>query len=104
MMCDPHDIGVSIGDDVTGESMPPREIPQRLTSDQASAAFYGSSFSPNIFIYDNYPGGIGLSPSLFDLEKKYSKPVWKPSKPVLVMKAAPPVSDRLGKAAKRPKR
>ena len=27
------------------------------------------AFEPNIFIYDNYPGGIGLSPSLFDLEK-----------------------------------
>jgi DEAD/DEAH box helicase domain-containing protein len=26
-------------------------------------------FEPNIFIYDNYPGGIGLSPALFDLEK-----------------------------------
>jgi DEAD/DEAH box helicase domain-containing protein len=27
------------------------------------------SFEPNIFIFDNYPGGIGLSPALFDLEK-----------------------------------
>ena len=27
-------------------------------------------FEPNIFIYDNYPGGIGLSPSLFALESK----------------------------------
>jgi DEAD/DEAH box helicase domain-containing protein len=25
-------------------------------------------FEPNIFIYDNFPGGIGLSPSLFSLE------------------------------------
>lgn len=70
MMCDLHDIGVSIGDDVTGESVPPRDIPQKITPDQASAAFFASTFSPNIFIYDNYPGGIGLSPSLFELEKK----------------------------------
>jgi DEAD/DEAH box helicase domain-containing protein len=27
-------------------------------------------FEPNIFIYDNYPGGIGLSPSLFALETR----------------------------------
>ena len=25
-------------------------------------------FEPNVFIYDNFPGGIGLSPSLFSLE------------------------------------
>ena len=27
-------------------------------------------FEPNIFIYDNFPGGIGLSPALFLLEKR----------------------------------
>jgi DEAD/DEAH box helicase domain-containing protein len=31
--------------------------------------FSDVAFEPNIFIYDNFPGGIGLSPSLFDLEK-----------------------------------
>jgi DEAD/DEAH box helicase domain-containing protein len=30
--------------------------------------FSDIDFEPNIFIYDNFPGGIGLSPSLFDLE------------------------------------
>ncbi|MEW5899937.1 MAG: DUF1998 domain-containing protein [Acidobacteriota bacterium] len=31
--------------------------------------FTEPDFEPNIFIYDNYPGGIGLSPGLFELEK-----------------------------------
>jgi len=69
MMCDLHDVGVSVGDDLTGESVPPRTIPQRITPETA-ATFLTANFTPNIFIYDNYPGGIGLSPSLFDLEKK----------------------------------
>lgn len=70
MMCDLHDVGVSIGDDLSGESIPPRNIPQKIIPDAASAICLQPSFTPNIFIYDNYPGGIGLSPSLFDLEKK----------------------------------
>ncbi len=70
MMCDLHDVGVSIGDDLTGESIPPRIIPQKITPEAATDIFLAPSFSPNIFIYDNYPGGIGLSPSLFELEKK----------------------------------
>ncbi len=70
MMCDLHDVGVSIGDDLTGESIPPRNIPQKITPEAASAIFMSPGFTPNIFIYDNYPGGIGLSPSLFDLDQK----------------------------------
>jgi ATP-dependent helicase YprA (DUF1998 family) len=30
-------------------------------------------FEPNIFIYDNFPGDIGPSPTLFDLEKDLLK-------------------------------
>jgi DEAD/DEAH box helicase domain-containing protein len=44
LMCDRHDIGISID---TGESV-----------DQADT-------SPRLFIYDNYPGGIGFSQPLF---------------------------------------
>ena len=32
--------------------------------------FMDPDFEPNIFIYDNFPGGIGLSPSLFALESR----------------------------------
>ena len=72
MMCDLHDVGVSIGDNTTGESLPPRLAPARpgpatQGQDEIPRAM-DPDFEPNIFIYDNYPGGIGLSPSLFSLE------------------------------------
>ncbi|UCC38925.1 MAG: DEAD/DEAH box helicase [Candidatus Aminicenantes bacterium] len=69
MMCDLHDIGVSIGDNSTGKSIPPRDIRLKISHDEDQAVFSDVAFEPNIFIFDNYPGGIGLSPSLFDLEK-----------------------------------
>jgi DEAD/DEAH box helicase domain-containing protein len=68
MMCDIHDVGVSIGDNVTGKSVPPRDIPLKARDEKEEPAFYDIAFEPNIFIYDSFPGGIGLSPSLFDLE------------------------------------
>src|SRR5512136_12922 len=68
MMCDLHDVGVSIGDNSTGESLPPRNVPVRTQAADEVPAVMEADFEPNIFIYDNYPGGIGLSPSLFSLE------------------------------------
>jgi len=69
MMCDLHDVGVSVGDNLTGESVPPRDIPLRIATFDENPVFIEPEFEPNIFIYDNFPGGIGLSPALFDLEK-----------------------------------
>jgi DEAD/DEAH box helicase domain-containing protein len=69
MMCDFHDVGVSIGDNSTGKSLPPKEL-RTKTYFQEENLFSETDFEPNIFIYDNYPGGIGLSPSLFDLEEE----------------------------------
>ena len=69
MMCDLHDVGVSIGDNSTGESVPPRNIPLKAQQAEDPGVFADIDFSPNIFIYDNYPGGIGLSPSLFDIDR-----------------------------------
>jgi len=70
MMCDLHDVGVSIGDNMTGESVPPRDLPAKVSPATERPVIAGPDFEPNIFIYDNYPGGIGLSPALFELEKK----------------------------------
>lgn len=68
LMCDRHDLGVAIGDNLTGQSMPPRELPRhRLPEDEKSRAFLSPDFSPNIFLYDRFPGGIGLSPALFEM-------------------------------------
>jgi DEAD/DEAH box helicase domain-containing protein len=68
LMCDLHDIGVSIGDNSTGESIPPKDLPAKIQPLQGPI-YAEIDFEPNIFIYDNFPGGIGLSPSLFELEK-----------------------------------
>ncbi len=70
MMCDLRDVGVSIGDNTTGKSVPPRDIPAKIIRDEEQPDFTDVEFEPNIFIYDNFPGGIGLSPSLFELEKE----------------------------------
>jgi len=69
MMCDLHDVGVSIGDNSTGQSVAPRDMPFKIPDEEKAAIFSAAEFEPNIFIYDNYPGGIGLSPALFELEK-----------------------------------
>ena len=70
MMCDLHDIGVSVGDNATGKSVPPRDIRMKCKQQEDAFAVHESEFEPNIFIYDNFPGGIGLSPSLFDLKDR----------------------------------
>ena len=58
LMCDRHDVGVSID----GGSLEKKTrtggvggVPEALAAE------------PNIFIYDNYPGGIGFSRPLFDM-------------------------------------
>ncbi|MEO8099611.1 MAG: DEAD/DEAH box helicase [Acidobacteriota bacterium] len=46
VMCDPRDLGVSITEDIAGSV---------------------AVFEPNLYLYDNYPGGIGQSAALFKL-------------------------------------
>lgn len=70
LMCDLHDLGVAIGDNLTGQSIPPRELPSRKTPfAERFQQVLTPDFSPNIFLYDNFPGGIGLSPALFELHR-----------------------------------
>jgi DEAD/DEAH box helicase domain-containing protein len=47
VMCDPRDLGVSITEDIAGKT-----------------------FEPNLYLYDNYPGGIGQSSALFRLTSR----------------------------------
>ncbi|MGA2215689.1 MAG: DEAD/DEAH box helicase [Bryobacteraceae bacterium] len=49
LMCDPRDLGIAIGEDIS-----------RATQ----------SFEPDLFLFDNYPGGIGQSQPLFQLKIK----------------------------------
>jgi DEAD/DEAH box helicase domain-containing protein len=54
LMCDGRDIGISIG---AGDDTP--------ATARASAAVVGADLDePRVFVYDNYPGGIGFSEPL----------------------------------------
>jgi len=67
LMCDRQDIGISIG---TGEAVDADAIGTgagggaRSASRQRPAADFDE---PRVFIYDNYPGGIGFSEPLFGM-------------------------------------
>jgi DEAD/DEAH box helicase domain-containing protein len=58
LMCDRHDIGLS----VDGGSL------ERTTRSGGKGGVpEGLATEPNVFIYDNYPGGIGFSRPLFEM-------------------------------------
>jgi len=57
LMCDRQDIGISIGSGDQGDDTDLTRTGQPATL----------SDEPRIFIYDNYPGGIGFSEPLFDM-------------------------------------
>jgi DEAD/DEAH box helicase domain-containing protein len=70
LMCDGRDIGVAIGDNSQGTASVERGF-KRLTAGAGAAAEpAGASYEPNVFIYDNYPGGIGFSQPLYELHPK----------------------------------
>jgi DEAD/DEAH box helicase domain-containing protein len=56
-MCDRQDIGISIGSGVQGED-------PDVTRNGVPASVANE---PRIFVYDNYPGGIGFSEPLFGM-------------------------------------
>ena len=49
LMCDPHDLGLAVTEDITGGLR---------------------GYEPNLYLYDSYPGGVGLSAPLFRLAPK----------------------------------
>lgn len=49
LMCDPRDLGVALGEDISGGLR---------------------SFEPDLYLYDNYPGGIGQSAQLYRMAPK----------------------------------
>ncbi len=63
LMCDPRDLGMAIEENwASPEAVDPAAIARPQSSRVAAQIF-----EPNIFLYDNYPGGIGLSQPLHDL-------------------------------------
>jgi len=66
LMCDGHDLGVAVGEGALGEARIERGGGRRPALAHATAPV-GDDYEPNIFIYDNYPGGMGLSEPLYRL-------------------------------------
>jgi DEAD/DEAH box helicase domain-containing protein len=58
LMCDGHDIGLSVDGGA---------IDRSVRTGGAAGVPDALAAEPNIFIYDNYPGGIGFSRPLFDM-------------------------------------
>jgi len=66
LMCDGHDIGLS----VDGGSLDRSTRTHSTSSGRAggiSSVPEALAAEPNVFIYDNYPGGIGFSRPLFEM-------------------------------------
>jgi len=72
LMCDRHDLGVALGDNGQGEARIERGL-LRLGAGRGSRSAEpppGDDYEPNIFVYDAYPGGIGLSEPLYRLHDR----------------------------------
>jgi len=72
LMCDRHDIGVSIGngsalDDATAGTGADTGAVARLGRGRSAGQAPVDYDEPRVFVYDNYPGGIGLSEPLFTM-------------------------------------
>jgi DEAD/DEAH box helicase domain-containing protein len=59
LMCDPRDLGATLGENHPGDST----AEELHSSGEESRGF----FEPNIYLYDNFPGGIGFSQPLYQL-------------------------------------
>ena len=70
LMCDRHDLGVALGDNGQGEARIERGL-QRLGHGRGrDEPPPGDDYEPNVFVYDAYPGGIGLSEPLYRLHDR----------------------------------
>jgi DEAD/DEAH box helicase domain-containing protein len=70
LMCDRSDIGVAIGDNSQGTASVERGFKRLGPGGRPKKEPMDASYEPNIFLYDNYPGGIGFSELLHELHPK----------------------------------
>ena len=68
LLCDRHDLGVALGDNGQGEARIERGL--RRFGAAPPAPVPGDDYEPQVFIYDAYPGGIGLSEPLYRLHDR----------------------------------
>jgi DEAD/DEAH box helicase domain-containing protein len=60
-MCDRQDLGAAIGEGLAGTEEPVGGVAENCGSEK------GEFFQPTLYLYDAYPGGIGLSEPLYSL-------------------------------------
>lgn len=70
LLCDRRDLGVALGDDGQGEARSERGLQRLGLLARGRRAALPEDDQPQIFIYDNYPGGIGLSEPLYGLHDR----------------------------------
>ncbi len=61
LMCDPRDLGAALGENT------PAADQLRPTANSAGSNADEFLFEPNVYLYDNFPGGIGFSGPLYEL-------------------------------------
>jgi len=64
LMCDRLDLGATIG-----EGSPPAENPQKARTKLQKREEPEEFFEPTLYLYDSYPGGIGMSEPLFGMHE-----------------------------------
>ena len=70
LMCDTSDIGVALGDNAQGTALVEKGFKRSNVSERSDQESKDENYEPNIFLYDNYPGGIGFSEPLYGLHKQ----------------------------------
>ncbi len=70
LMCDRHDLGVALGDNGQGEARVERGLRRLGARAGAPEPPLDDDYEPNVFVYDAYPGGIGLSEPLYRLHDR----------------------------------
>lgn len=72
-MSERQDLGRAVGDAnatwFAAVGADGRGSPKSLRGDRVDLDIPGGEFIPTVFLYDNYPGGIGLSAPLYDLRQ-----------------------------------
>jgi DEAD/DEAH box helicase domain-containing protein len=67
LMCDRHDIGLSVDGGTLDRSTRTGARGPSALSNATDGVPTALAADPNIFIYDNYPGGIGFSRPLYEM-------------------------------------
>lgn len=77
LMCDRHDLGVALGDNGQGEARIERGLlrigrgrAEAAAGTLAAAGSHEDDYEPNLFLYDAYPSGIGLSEPLYRMHDR----------------------------------